>query len=297
MDIHELQERLAALGYSPGVTDGVIGVKTKAAIVAFQRAAGLYPDGIAGPKTEAALVAALAVKPDAAPAPERQSMSAIGLAVLVSREAKRLAAYRDSVGVWTIGVGHTAAAGPPVPYAGLTITSQEADVIFARDLVQYEDAVRAAVKVPMADHQFDALVSICYNIGTGGLRGSTFVKRINAGAGTDSIRAAILAWKKPPEILSRRTGEADQFAMPYSKSLPKARSTDARPVSVAASLIPKPGDKPVAPELSVIDAHVPAAPGASGTFAPDPAKTASSTSSIWGDLFAAVLLIFKGGSR
>jgi lysozyme len=231
MDTREVQAALAALGY-PLVVDGTPGPKTKAAIVAFQRNAGLYPDGLVGPKTIMALAAA--GNPDRTPAPPRQSTSTIGLAALIGREARRLTAYIDSVGVWTIGIGHTAAAGAPVPYRGLTITREECDAIFARDIIQYEDAVRRAVKVDLADHQFDALSSICYNIGSGGLVGSSFIKLINASASPAQIRAAILAWRKPPEILTRRTAEADQFQTPYSVRLPKARTTDASAVKIAA---------------------------------------------------------------
>ncbi|MDR6953625.1 hypothetical protein J2X65_002988 [Ancylobacter sp. 3268] len=54
-----------------------------------------------------------------------------------------------------------------------------------------------------------------------------------SGATPAQIRAAILSWRKPPEILSRRTGEANQFVTPYCTALPKARSTDARPISLA----------------------------------------------------------------
>jgi lysozyme len=234
MDTIAIQRALIARGYDlgPAGADGKAGAKTKAAIVAFQRACGLYPDGIAGPKTWAFLQLSPVI--DGAPAPVRQSTSPAGLVALIGREARKLAAYLDSVGVWTIGIGHTAAAGAPVPYRGLTITLAECDAIFARDIVQYEDAVRRAVKVPLADHQFDALTSICYNIGTGGLANSSFVKLINAGAEPAAIRKAILAWRKPAEIISRRTAEADQFQTPYSMALPKARSTDARSIKLAA---------------------------------------------------------------
>lgn len=235
MEKREIQAGLSKLGYDVGAIDGIIGERSTAAIVAFQRAEGLYPDGIAGPKTQAALQVALDARGrvNKPPAPARQSMSAVGLAALISREARVLKAYKDTKGIWTIGIGHTAAAGAPIPYAGLTITAAESDVIFACDLVQYEVAVRAAITVVLTDHQFDALVSICFNIGTDAFRGSTFVKRINAGASAAQIRAAIRMWKKPPEILTRRTAEADQFATPYSVTLPKARSTDASPVRLA----------------------------------------------------------------
>ena len=233
MTIAELQRALQALGHYRGKIDGAAGPVTRAAVAAFQRGAGLYPDGLAGPKTLKALQAA--PEPRAtAPAPPRQSTSAIGLDALIAREARRLTAYADSVGIWTIGIGHTAAAGHPVPYRGLTITRAECDAIFARDIVQYEDAVRRAVIVPLADHQFDALTSICYNIGTGGLATSSFVRLINGRAPVAQIRAAILAWRKPPEILSRRTAEADQFQTPYATRLPKARSTDPGPINIAA---------------------------------------------------------------
>jgi lysozyme len=231
MDTTAIQRALVALGYSLTI-DGVGGPKTKAALMAFQRSVGLYPDGILGPKTTAALKLPAVV--DVPPAPARQSTSAIGLAALIGREARKLRAYLDSVGIWSIGIGHTAAAGAPIPYRGLTITRAECDAIFARDIIQYEDAVRRVVKVELADHQFDALSSICYNIGSGGLAGSSFVKLINASASPAVIRAAILAWRKPAEIISRRTAEADQFSTPYSVSLPKARATDAAPIKLAA---------------------------------------------------------------
>ena len=137
-------------------------------------------------------------------------MSPAGRKVLADREGRRLKAYRDSVGVWTIGIGHTSAAGPPRVTPGLTITEAECEAIFARDIVRYEDAVNRAVKAPLAQHEFDALVSLCYNIGTAGLARSTVVRRLNAG---DRIGAAdaFLMWNKPAEILGRRRGERAQF--------------------------------------------------------------------------------------
>ncbi|GGC90199.1 glycoside hydrolase family protein [Chelatococcus reniformis] len=230
----EIQRALAARGFNPGPLDGLWGPKTKAAVVAFQRSAGLYPDGIVGPKTTMALEVPWPPASGSDPAPPRQSSSAIGLAALISREGRKLTAYRDSVGIWTIGIGHTAAAGAPVPYSGLKITAAECDAIFARDIVKYEDTVRDVINVTLADHQFDALASICYNIGQGGFSTSTFAKRINAGASAAQIRSAILSWQKPAEIKSRRTAEADQFATPYSVRLPKGRSTDASPIKLAA---------------------------------------------------------------
>ena len=145
-------------------------------------------------------------------------MSPEGVAVLADREGRRLKAYLDTEGVWTIGVGHTAGAGAPIPRAGMTITRAECDAIFARDLLKYEAAVNAVLERPISQRQFDACVSLCFNIGTGqvaarkgGFAGSTVAKRINAGD-LEGAAEAFLMWNKPAVILSRRRGEAAQFA-------------------------------------------------------------------------------------
>lgn len=138
-------------------------------------------------------------------------MSAAGRKKLMDREGVRLAAYKDSVGVWTIGVGHTAKAGPPVPKAGLRITLSECEAIFSRDLKAYESAVNGAVHVPLSQGEFDALVSLCFNIGPGAFLTSSVVKKLNMGDRAGAARA-ILLWNKPPEIQGRRKTEYQQFA-------------------------------------------------------------------------------------
>lgn len=148
--------------------------------------------------------------------------SEIGRNVLIEREAVKTEAYKDSVGVWTIGVGHTSAAGPPKVTPSLKITRAEALEIFARDLQKYERTVRATILEPMEQHEFDAFVSICYNIGQGGFARSTFAKKFNA-KDKAGCATAIMQWNKPPEITSRRRGEQAQFSTPYSVAAPQAR--------------------------------------------------------------------------
>lgn len=137
-------------------------------------------------------------------------MSADGRAKLMQREGVRTKAYRDSVGVWTIGVGHTAAAGPPHPVAGMEISRAEVDRLLSRDLGQYENAVNSAVRVPLTQGQFDALVSFCFNIGIGGFKGSTVVKLLNK-RDYRGAADAFMKWVKPPEIRGRRESERQQF--------------------------------------------------------------------------------------
>lgn len=142
-------------------------------------------------------------------------MTARGRQRLTDREGKRLTAYRDSVGVWTIGVGHAATAGTlPIPKRGMTITAQECDDILTRDLVRYENIVNKAVHVPLADHEFDALVSITFNVEA--FAKSTAIRLLNAGDRAGCAKH-IMDWRKPPEIIGRRTTEQSQFLTPYKE--------------------------------------------------------------------------------
>lgn len=136
--------------------------------------------------------------------------SAAGRAAIMQREGCILKAYKDSVGVLTIGVGHTGRASPPTVTAGMTITKTQADAMLANDLVEFERAVNAVVKVAITQAEFDALVSLAFNIGAAGFAGSTVVRRLNAG----DVRGAghaFLMWNKPPELLGRRRSERAQF--------------------------------------------------------------------------------------
>ena len=141
-----------------------------------------------------------------------QTLSDRGTQVLVDREGLELEAYQDSEGYWTIGVGHAETCGrPPIPCEGMTISEDQAFAVFDQDNDVSEAAVRDAVTREMAQHQFDAFVSICHNIGESGFKTSTFVERFNAGASDDEVAEAIGWWNKPPEIVPRRNGEAVQF--------------------------------------------------------------------------------------
>lgn len=173
-----------------------------------------------------------------------QSMTPIGLAALKSREGVRLKAYRDSVGVPTIGWGHTAGVK-----MGDEITLAQASAFLDQDIDTHAAPILAAIKIPLADHEQDALVSIAFNIGVNGFRKSTFLKRLNAGDRVGCAKA-IMSWTKPPEITSRREAERDQFLTPYEVRLPKARSNDAGPVKGVS----KPGAAKPAVERAAIPA-------------------------------------------
>ncbi|KQP38270.1 glycoside hydrolase [Methylobacterium sp. Leaf104] len=193
------------------------------------------------------------------------NLSAIGEAVLVAREGRRLGAYRDSVGIWTIGVGHTSAAGPPLVTPGLRLTEAACDALFRRDVARYVRAVAEAVPGDLPDHAVDALVSLCFNIGPAAFARSTVVRRLRAGDRTGAA-AAILMWNRPAALIPRRGAEHDQFLTPYDRALPRARRGDANPVSV-----PGPAQPPLpAPRRTVPRVSAPLPTRAPGPAAPRP---------------------------
>lgn len=138
--------------------------------------------------------------------------SADGLRLIKDFEGERLQAYLCPAGVWTIGYGHTDAAGPPKVVPGMVITKREAEDILRKDLIKYEAAVERAVTVPLKPNQFDALVSFCYNIGPGAFSKSTLVKKLNRGE-YDAVPAELMKWNKAngkelPGLTRRRRAEA-----------------------------------------------------------------------------------------
>jgi lysozyme len=128
----------------------------------------------------------------------------------MEREGVRLTAYKDTVGVWTIGCGHTSGAGPPTVKGGMRITQAQAEAIFADDVAEFEQGVTDLIERPAEAHEFDAYVSLAYNIGLGAFAGSTTLKKFNAGDVAGAAEA-ILMWNIPHEIKARRRGEHQQF--------------------------------------------------------------------------------------
>ena len=102
-----------------------------------------------------------------------------GILAIINEEALVLSTYRDSAGVLTIGVGHTATAGGMAPKLGNRITIEQAIALFAADLARFERRVSAAVKCSLAQHEFDALVSFDFN--TGRIAGGTVDDKLDQG--------------------------------------------------------------------------------------------------------------------
>lgn len=138
-----------------------------------------------------------------------QRTSTAGLIEIASHEGIVTSMYRDSVGVPTIGIGHTASAGRPNP-AKVTgeLSIPEIMELFRRDVEKFESRVRSAFTRPLTQAQFDAAVSFDFN--TGGIFRASWVEKFNAGD-MAGARKAFMNWSKPPEIIPRRKKERALF--------------------------------------------------------------------------------------
>ena len=113
-----------------------------------------------------------------------------GINLIKNFEGLRLNAYQDSVGVWTIGYGHTKTAKE-----GMKISEHQAEELLMKDLEEFEGGVLSLVKVPLTQNQFDALVSFSFNLGLGNLKRSTLLKELNKGEYTKAADE-FLKWDK-----------------------------------------------------------------------------------------------------
>lgn len=142
-------------------------------------------------------------------------MTVEGLALIKRFEGLRLDAYRDAVGVWTIGYGHTSMAGAPEVREGLRISEADAHEILARDVDAFARGVRNLVKVELSDPQFSALVSFAYNVGLGGFKRSSVLTAVNA-SDFDAVPRRLNLWAKAggrvlPGLVRRRAAEGALF--------------------------------------------------------------------------------------
>ena len=96
--------------------------------------------------------------------------SIIGRNLIKQFEGFSRTAYLCPAGVWTVGYGHTQGV-----HEGDTVTEEQADVFLQQDLKAAEDTVNAT-GLKLSQLQFDALVSLVYNIGSGNFNNSTLLK-------------------------------------------------------------------------------------------------------------------------
>lgn len=126
-------------------------------------------------------------------------------------EGCKLFAYRDSVGIPTIGIGHTKGVK-----MGQSITMVQAETLLKGDLLPVENFVNT-IKEVNTQGKFDALVDFCFNLGIGKLQSSTLLRKIKIDAPTKDIQTEFLRWNKAGGrilngLVKRRTWEANRWA-------------------------------------------------------------------------------------
>ena len=142
-------------------------------------------------------------------------VSQAGLDLIAKYEGIRLKSYKCSAGVWTVGIGSTRYEdGSPVQAGDVLPSEAAAYKLFANTLGQYERAVSKLSGLKQC--QFDALVSLCYNIGVGAVGKSTVFKRVANNPDDPTIRDAFLMWSKVNKktvqgLVNRRKAEADHY--------------------------------------------------------------------------------------
>lgn len=130
-------------------------------------------------------------------------ISNTGLNLIKKYESLRLTAYKDSVGVWTIGYGHTLGVLP-----GMVITSSTADSYLRKDVELVENALNK-YNFKLSQNQFDALVSLFFNVGTGNIKNFTTLLRSdpNSEQVPEKIKKYVYAGGKILNGLVRRRAE------------------------------------------------------------------------------------------
>lgn len=133
-----------------------------------------------------------------------------GLNLIKQFEGCKLTAYKCPSGVWTIGYGHTKGVA-----RGHRINQKQADNFLKEDIKQFEKVVQKYVRVSLNQNQFDALVSFCFNVGSGAFQSSTLLKKLNEkdyeGASTEFLRWNKANGKVLAGLTKRRSAEKKLF--------------------------------------------------------------------------------------
>jgi lysozyme len=148
-----------------------------------------------------------------------------GLELIKQKEGFKASPYLCPAKVPTIGYGATyypkdysvvALRGKRVTLQDPPISEATASLLLKSMLKSYEQGVNSFTRDDINQNQFDALTSFAYNLGTGGLKGSNLLKKVNKNPNDSTIRAEFLKWvyangKLLKGLLVRRKQEADLY--------------------------------------------------------------------------------------
>ena len=135
-----------------------------------------------------------------------------GYKALHQREGLRLKPYLDTKGVPTIAMGNTFYEnGKKVTMLDKPITKIEAEKLGKVIANRFASDVNSLIKTNVNQNQFNALVSIAYNIGINGFKTSSFLKLVNKNPNDPKIKESIMLWTKNKELIGRRKSEVSQY--------------------------------------------------------------------------------------
>lgn len=135
-----------------------------------------------------------------------------GLKALHEREGLRLKPYLDTRGVATIAIGNIHYLdGRKVTMNDKPLTKEQAIELGNTTAHNFASKVDQLVKSNVNQNQFNALVSLAYNIGINGFKNSTVLRKVNINPNDKSIQDAFMMWTKNPELIGRRKSEVKQY--------------------------------------------------------------------------------------
>lgn len=145
-----------------------------------------------------------------------RTLDTFGYKLIQQFEGLKLKAYQDSVGIWTIGYGNITYLDGTKVKKGDEITREQADLMFKSTANKFALEVAKLINVCLTQNQFNALVSLAYNIGLGAFKGSTLLKKVNNNPNDKSIANEFLKWKYAggkviQGLLNRRIKESDVY--------------------------------------------------------------------------------------
>lgn len=138
-----------------------------------------------------------------------------GLKALHEREGLRLKPYLDTRGIPTIAMGNiTYLDGRKVTMKDKPLSKEEAEYLGNATANNFAKEVEKLVKSKVNQNQFNALVSLAYNIGITGFKNSTVLRKVNLNPNDPTIKSAFMMWTKNKELIGRRESEVKQYFMP-----------------------------------------------------------------------------------
>jgi lysozyme len=131
------------------------------------------------------------------------NVSKAAIALIKHHEGVRSRPYRCPANLWTCGVGHLIGDGKHLPDSwNRTFTKEEIDGLLKSDLRRFELGVHKMLpNVPLRQHEFDAIISFCFNLGLGCFQRSTIRQALLRGDKTQAMESLVKYCRAGGKIL------------------------------------------------------------------------------------------------